>query len=219
MDASVVALTNILTEIYIQLGAALANRVTTGNSSSYLDTAVDAWNWFASTGLINSDSLINDGLDDTTCENNGAPTYSYNQGVIIGGLVELYEATNNTSYLDQAEKIADAVTVANGTLTTEDGILVDDCDRDDSCSGDGLQFKGIFTRNLRKLQLARGKQQWKSFLETNAQSIWNNDLSIDSNGGCFVGDYWAGPADPLTFNASSQSSGLECITAALAVTQ
>ena len=165
--------------------------------------------------MINSGNLINDGLDPNTCQNDGNPTYSYNQGVILGGLVELYKATGDTSYLDAAAPIADAVTAPGSPLLNENGILVDDCDRSQTCGGDGIQFKGVFNRNLRKLQQVRPSEQWKGFLETNARSIWENDLSI-TNGECHVGVYWAGPYNEA--NPSSQSSAMDALTAALAVT-
>lgn len=211
---TVIFCSNASLELYIYLGAALTNRVGDDQKPTYLGAAQEAWTWFQNTGMINSDSLINDGIDGTTCKNNGFPTYSYNQGVILGALTELYRATNDGSYLDSAAAIADAVTATNGLMTTANGILVDGCDRDMTCSGDGVQFKGVVPRNLKKLQAARPSDQWKAFLETNAQSVWNNDLNVDA--GCKNGVYWAGPY--ATADASSQSSALDCINAALAVT-
>ena len=92
---------------------------------------------------------------------------------------------------------------------------MDSCDRTASCSGDGDDFKGPFVKNLRKLQLARSNPQWLSFLEANAQSIWNNDLDV-SNGNCLVGEYWAGPY--TAGDAVSQGIALDALTAAFAVT-
>src|SRR6202034_1207889 len=45
----------------------------------------------------------------------GGVAWTYNQGVILGGLSALYEATGETAYLTQGEAIADA---ALGMLTT-----------------------------------------------------------------------------------------------------
>ena len=62
-------------------------------------------------------SLVNDGLT-ADCANNGGTTWTYNQGVIIGGLAVLYEITGDDAYLGQAETIAAAalrdLTVAAG---------------------------------------------------------------------------------------------------------
>jgi len=113
-------------ELYFTLAAALHNRVGEGDTE-YLDRAEMAWAWFAASGMINSEGLVNDGLvqnADGTCANNGAPTYTYNQGVILGGLVELHRATGNTSYLQTAERIAGAVLAS--PVLTQDGVLTED---------------------------------------------------------------------------------------------
>lgn len=48
--------------------------------------------------MINSESLINDGLT-SDCKNNGGLTWTYNQGVILGGLANLHKITNNATLL------------------------------------------------------------------------------------------------------------------------
>lgn len=205
-----------VTEQFIQISAALANRVGNDDKQKYLARALEGWQWFKDVGLINSDNLINDGVDTETCENRGDTVYSYNQGVIIGALVELYRATQDKSYLDSASAIADAVTTAGSQMLDENGILVDECDREQTCTGDGLQFKGIFTRNLRFLQEVRPSSLYLSFLQRNAQSI-KDDNSDNTEGSCKHGVYWAGPY--TTADASTQSSALDCFNAAEVVTE
>lgn len=211
-DKSYIA--SISNALYIQLGAGLANRVSSDQKQTYLDAAEAGWDWFFNIGVVNSDHYVVDGVDYTTCEPEG-DIYTYNQGVILGAAAELYTATGNGTYLDLAGNIATAVTTPSTTLTNGNSILMDSCDRTTSCSGDGSEFKGPFVKNLRKLQLARNNPQWLSFLETNAQSIWNNDLDV-SNGDCLVGEYWAGPY--TTGDAVSQGIALDALTAAFAVT-
>jgi len=53
--------------------------------------------------MINNEKLINDGLT-KDCRNNKQETWSYNQGVILGGLLELSKATSNPSLLNFLEK-------------------------------------------------------------------------------------------------------------------
>lgn len=181
---------------------------------TYLDAAEAGWDWFFKIGVVNSDHYVVDGVNYTTCEPTGE-IYSYNQGIILGAAAELYNATGNATYLDLAGNIATTVTSPSSKLTNANGILMDSCDRTTSCSGDGLEFKGPFVRDLRKLQLARSNPQWLSFLTNNAQSIWNNDLQI-TNSDCLVGEYWAGPYTTAT--AISQGIALDALTAAFAVT-
>jgi predicted alpha-1,6-mannanase (GH76 family) len=60
----------IANELFFDVGAHLAIRG--GNRASYyLSWALKEWNWFKKSGLINAQHTINDGLNDTTCQNNG----------------------------------------------------------------------------------------------------------------------------------------------------
>lgn len=133
----------IANELYLTVAASLANRVP--YTDSYLTIAEGQWEWFYNSGMINSQNLINDGLTinaDGTCTNNEDTTWTYNQGVILGGLVELYKANGNTSLLAEATTIAEA---AIDNLSV-DGILHESCE-DDDCGADGSQFKGEQLRN------------------------------------------------------------------------
>lgn len=129
----------IANELYFTVAASLANRAS--DEESYLSIAKSQWSWFKNSGLINDDNLINDGLTinaNGTCTNNGETVWSYNQGVIIGGLIELYDATGNSDLLSEASIIATAAIDA----LSKDGILHDECEPD--CGIDGSQFKGMF---------------------------------------------------------------------------
>ena len=44
--------------------------------------------------MIDAEHLVNDGLDTASCTNNHQTAWSYNQGVILGALVDLSRATN-----------------------------------------------------------------------------------------------------------------------------
>lgn len=58
--------------------------------------------------MINSQNLINDGLT-SQCTNNKDIVWTYNQGVVLGGLVKLFKATGNTKLLEAGKAIANAV--------------------------------------------------------------------------------------------------------------
>lgn len=129
----------IANELYLSVAASLANRAST-DADAYLAIAEGQWAWFQKSGMINKGNLINDGLTikaNGTCVNNGEETWSYNQGVILGGLVELYKATGNSTLLSKAVAIAEAAITALST----DGILHDSCEN--NCGADGSQFKGL----------------------------------------------------------------------------
>ncbi|GKT47297.1 putative mannose 6-phosphate receptor-like protein [Colletotrichum spaethianum] len=159
----------------------------------------------AASGMINDEGTINDGLD-SDCKNNGANVWSYNQGVVLGGLVELSQATGNKSLLTDATNIAKA---AIKQLADGNGILHDTCEP--NCGSDGNQFKGIFVRNLRYLQAVAPQDDFKTFLLQNADSNWSKNR--DSQGR--LGVVWSGPAQGVS--GPTHSSALDSIVAAVAV--
>ncbi len=77
------------------------------NDPAYRAWAVREWKWFNSSGMINERGLINDGLD-KNCANNGQNTYTYNQGVILGGLVDLYLIDGDYAHILLASRLATA---------------------------------------------------------------------------------------------------------------
>lgn len=188
------AITN---ELFLTIAARLHQR-TPGDtgSGSYLDWALKEWTWFSGSGLINSSNLINDGLQN--CANNGETTWTYNQGIILGGLTDLYSITGNGSYLTKAESIANA-TLTN--LVDASGRLRETCEPT-SCDGDQEQFKGLFMRNLAYLYNEDHQSSYYQFLASNANSIWDNDENSSNQ----LGLLWSGPFDSAT--PAKQSSAM-----------
>lgn len=195
-------------ELFLSVAAALHTR-TAGDAGpgSYLDWAQREWTWFERSGMINGDDLINDGLG-SDCKNNGGTTWTYNQGVILGGLVELAAATGDAALTARATAIAHA---AMDHLSESHGVLHEPCEP--SCGGDGTQFKGIFMRNLAAFQQATGDERARVFLAENADWLWNAD---QDDGGHF-GLTWTGAFDQA--DASRQSSALDAFNAAIPFTE
>lgn len=118
----------IANELFLSVAAHLATRTKdTKLRSSYLDWANREWQWFSHTGMINSDHLVNDGLN-AKCANNHQTTWSYNQGVILSGLSELYKQTHDSTLVSGANAIA-AATLSSPVLTDAHGILHDPASR------------------------------------------------------------------------------------------
>ncbi|EQB55894.1 Mannan endo-1,6-alpha-mannosidase DFG5 [Colletotrichum fructicola] len=193
----------IANELYLAVAASLANRVP--SNADYLNIAKSQWTWFKASGMINSAGTINDGLDGN-CKNNGANVWSYNQGVVLGGLVELSRATGDKSVLTDATNIAKAAIKA---LTDSNGILHDTCEP--NCGSDGNQFKGIFNRNLRYLQAVAPSDDFKTFLIKNADSNWSKNRDTAGK----LGVVWSGPVQGVS--GPTHSSALDSIVAAIAV--
>lgn len=196
----------IANELFFTLAARLHRHTRDDKGSgSYLDWAQKTWDWFAASGLINAQGLINDGLNKQG-QNNGGPTWTYNQGVVLGGLVEMSEITHKTSYVDQARRIADA---AIHNLTSTDGILVEPCELRGDCGGDGSQFKGIFVRYLGQLYGRTRARTYRDFLHLNADTVWNKDRNAADQ----FGLRWAGPFDKP--DATRQTVALDLFVAAM----
>ena len=199
-------------EIFLSISASLANRVSDSRQrDEYLAWAHKEWQWFQHSGMINSDSLINDGLDSShpsSCVNNRQTTWTYNQGVILGGIAELYRADRDPQLLSIAGQIAHA-TIAH--LTTPAGIL----NEPPGHGPDWPQFKGIFLRNLARLGEVAPDSAYKQFADTNAESLWRNDRKHNSSGNDQFGQLWQGPFDSA--DATRQTSGLDVLLAALAI--
>lgn len=200
--------------LYFTTAARLAIlKPTTPSEYYYLNEATRSIKWIESSGLINSHNLLNDGLDLSTCTNNGEATFSYNQGVILTGLVELTWATGDASYTTLANSIAtSAIQSLNSSPTNT---LIDPCEPD-ACDGDEKQFKGIFARNVMfMVKRASGLTSeqtafYKDFLTRNADSIWKHDMSWGK-----LGLVWGGPYQ--TASAQTQMSGLDALVGAAAV--
>lgn len=197
----------IANELFFSVAAHLARRLAGDDKKQAAEWAAKEWKWFQSTGIINRDHLVNDGLSidkaDGTCRNNGRTVWTYNQGVVLGGLTEWYRATHDDGLLVQARVLADA---GLAHLTDENGILHDPCEP--NCGADANQFKGIFVRNLYKLNGEVQEARYRSFFAANAASIWQTDRTNTDQ----FGVVWSGPV--ALVNAGTHSSALDALVAA-----
>lgn len=175
---------------------------------SYLEWAEKSWGWFVQSGMINPQHLINDGLDN--CRNNGQNPWTYNQGVILGALADLYRIKGDKAYLDQAYRIAEANISYN---SSDNGILVEKGCGDSNCGKDGAIFKGIFIRNLEILLNASPaerpeRERMEKFLTLNANAAWANRLDTGLFGVRWDRVFLGGQ------QVSAQCAGLDLLLAA-----
>src|SRR5262249_119632 len=121
----------IANELFLEVAIRLHDRTPgDGGSGSFLDWAPPAWHCFHASARANGAPRVSDGLAGT-CRNNGGTTWTYNQGVLIGGLVDLSRVTADTGLLARANAIAEA-TMAR--LVDQNGVLHEPCEP--SCGGD-----------------------------------------------------------------------------------
>ncbi|EST07369.1 Glycoside hydrolase, family 76 [Kalmanozyma brasiliensis GHG001] len=195
-------------ELYLSLAAGLANRLQDKKQAQkWLAVAKSQYTWFVNSGMINSQNLVNDGLNDA-CQNNNGDEWSYNQGVILGGLVELSKADRKPEYLALAQKIANAV-IASPAFTNAQGVLTDKCEPTANCSTDEDAFKGIFMRNLAKLNHVLPGKPYAKYIQKQALSAY----AFGRNATDFYGVQWTGPAGQA--NVGTQGSAVSALVAAL----
>jgi predicted alpha-1,6-mannanase (GH76 family) len=203
------AITN---ELFLTLAARLHQRAPDAGNN-YRAWALRTWECLRTSGMIGTSSLVNDGLT-PACENNGGPTWTYNQGVILGGLAALYEISGDRGYLGQGESIAGAALaqLASQPSAGAPGILAEPGEATLAANGDRTQFKGIFVRYLCDFWRQSPRPAYRSFILANARSIWDNARNAENQ----FGFRWGGPFDQP--DASRQSSALDTLNAAVAVT-
>jgi predicted alpha-1,6-mannanase (GH76 family) len=175
---------------------------------SCLQWSLDIWNWMHSGELINEEGLVQDGVGGRRGDCKINPRiWTYNQGVILSGLVYLSEITGDEIYLNYADGIALA---AITNMVSDGGILCEiNCEPDD-CNADAEQFKGIFMRHLALLNQYSPKKEYGEFIALNAHSIWETAMQ---NGSIPPGISWS--IIPERSNAATASSALDAMNAAL----
>lgn len=204
----------ITVELFVSLAMALHPfaSISEKGATYYSDWARKGWEWIRSSGLINSQWLLNDGLNGATCKNNGQTTWTYNQGVLLSGLYRLTRATGDPAPLQAALQIANATMY----FLVVDGILTEPCPGG-VCGSDGQIFKGMFVKHLGYMLEEDAEnpllpswfvQQAIGFLARNARSMLTADACTDGG----FGFRWDG-SDCDVETTATDSAALDLFTA------
>lgn len=165
-----------------------------------LQWAKQLYDWQKSVLYEAGSGLVYDNIDKNGVKNTSWK-FTYNQGTFLGAALELYKATNNAGYLNDALKAAD-YTLQGGQLTSG-GLLKNEG------SGDGGLFKGVFVRYFTRLIIEGGlsstvKNNYIGFLKTNAESLWSKGTNKNQ---VFFGSAWDTPP-PGPTDLTVQLSGI-----------
>jgi predicted alpha-1,6-mannanase (GH76 family) len=191
--------------LFMQAAAKLHRR-TPGDmgSGSYLEWAERTWSWFQGTGMLAQNKQVLDTLDNLQDCQPGGPVFTYNNGTLVGALVELAASTGDQSLLDEAGAVARATM----TLMTDNGTLRETGCGDDICT----QFKGVFMRNLLLFYRARPAADLQAYMRHQSDTLW--DVSRNDNDQ--FGYDWHLPYDGVGSAGKRQSSALDALIAAYA---
>ena len=140
------------------------------NNTSYKTKMNQIYEYVIKNGLINMTSYkVSDGAT-VNCTPDDIYGPTYNAGVMLGGLAEMYKVTNITGYYELGYKLANGIF---DNYCDGNGILVEPCEP--NCDDDALMYKGIFVRNLRYLIDITDDPARKIYLTS-----WLN-LQVESN--------------------------------------
>ncbi|MBO0936978.1 glycoside hydrolase [Fibrella sp. HMF5335] len=153
----------------IILAARLYQRL---NRQTDLDWAKKIYDWQLKTLVDPATGFVYDGINsDNDGKTNTTWKFTYNQGLVIGAGLELYRATKNEAYLNDAIRTAN-FTLADPNLSGS-GLLKDEG------NGDGGLFKAVLVRYLTLLATepavpAATRTNYVNFLTTNAETLWRS---------------------------------------------
>ena len=175
-------------------------------ASSYLAFARQVYDYWSTYMVDPTTGHVDDGIDNAGTINT-TWSFTYNEGLFIGAVVELARGTGDSSHMPLAHQVAGYM-MSGEIETTSFGTILSD----GKCSGDGNMFKGIGARYLRELYAADPSHtEYRDFLQRSADAAWT--LARDPSSGNISCD-WAGPYDPTTGVVGSLGSAAIGIAAA-----
>lgn len=199
--------------------------------SQYLEMATRVWGWLSGSGLVRSDGLV---ADSTQCNkptyepscyaNISWATYSYNTGVVISALTELYRNTKNGTYLAAASTMAQAAVTSSAFLDPSGAIregcncgqsgqqCCESCGAPFPACGDGVEFRGPYVRGLSDLYQVEPLPQIKELIQRSLRGA----LAYECTSSWQLGPHWY-DFDEWTPTTSSQIPALELFAANCAV--
>lgn len=176
--------------------------------ATYLDWAVKTLAWEKEAKLFDGSGIVDR-------PGHQGDYWTYNQGVYLGGLTALHQATRDQAYLDEAAVTCEAILDRSG-LVLSNRIIVEKLGMD---GWDPAMFKGIFARLLaelgRVLKAAKVHptvvSKIAATLQASAESLVKTPRDKD---GLYPAD-WDNRPEKRIYNFNSQASALLLLAARL----
>jgi predicted alpha-1,6-mannanase (GH76 family) len=176
------------------------------HDASYLAFATQVYGYWSMYMVDHTSGHVYDGIDNAG-NINTAWSFTYNEGLFIGAIVELAKAAGDKSNMPLAHTVAGYM-MSHEMETTALGTILSD----GKCGGDGEMFKGIGMRYLHELYAAdTSHTEYRDFLQRSADAAWT--LARDPSSGDISCD-WAGPFDATTGVVGSLGSAAVGLAAA-----
>jgi uncharacterized protein YyaL (SSP411 family) len=147
---------------WAKLGAHLFD-VTGRRTSSYLESAISAYDWTKQHLLTDNDLYANSVRADGTVDQT---QWIYNQGIMLGAAVLLHRVTEDNHYLTDAARLADASLAVFGTDPYYSGSM-------GAYPGRAI-FNAIFFRNLLMLYAVNGNSVYLQKMHDYADAVWSD---------------------------------------------
>ncbi|SCU83765.1 LAMI_0C04566g1_1 [Lachancea mirantina] len=120
----------------------------TGNQT-YLDVAGTVWDWLNDVGFIvlSDKANVYDGANtDDNCTDITKNEWSYNQGIVLGGLAYMYNATNGSSTWET--RLTQVLGGSEAFFFKNQIMYEATCQDSGNCNNDQRSFKSIFSRMM-----------------------------------------------------------------------
>ena len=177
---------------------------TSTREGAYLEAAKKSYDWTFKAKLIDGGKVY-DGTYNPKCWQIEKKEHSYNSGLFLGAAAMLYKTTGEEKYLRDAK----AVLSRAQSIFTKDGIIIDECEPNNSCKVNQAAFKGIFVRALGYLYSATNDASMRSAIKSMiSKSVQSMSATCNDKWACNV--IWT-PGAPVYSDVHTQNTALELL--------
>ncbi|KAK6091860.1 hypothetical protein MT418_007711 [Batrachochytrium dendrobatidis] len=212
---------SVITNVQMMVHSAKLGIIT--GDPKYMATADTLYKWLQTSGLITPDFHVLDGLSIAGCVKD-AREFSYNAGLLLGGLAYMHKASGNIQYLNDAVKYLPA-TIA---IYSKGNILQDLCEGGTGPCTEGtstsrtpatnqVPYKTALIRGLMYVYVITTDQKTKATIKTLFDASWDSMMKNCNAATYDCSAWWLSGAPAAVPNFHHQIVALELANAMAAV--